>query len=156
MEPGVPVADADVAEHHAGLAAREQPQLERADPVGELDRPLGLRERLGVRAGEEVELSLDGGQLAADRILARVRLGLGDQLDGSVQVAALERDRRLQDERAAAQRRIVERAPDLVAADRLGLGAVLVFVVQLTRAIQRAMNLDCGHHQPVRLLLRAT
>jgi hypothetical protein len=31
-----------------------------------------------------------------------LRLGLRDQLDGAVQVAALKRDRRLQDERTAA------------------------------------------------------
>jgi hypothetical protein len=138
------------------VARRYSPPVVRALAGGARDRPLGLRQRLGVGAREEAQLPLDGGQLAAHRVLARERLGLGDQLHGAVQVAALERDRRLQDERAAAQRSVVAGASDLVAADRLRFCAVLVFVEQVTRAIQRAMDLDCGHHNGVRPLPRRT
>ena len=87
------------------------------------------------------------------------RLGLGRQRDGALQVAALEHDRGLEHERAAAQRSVVERARDLVAADRLRQGSLVVLVVEVPRAIKRPVDLDRitgGHQVSVRLRARGT
>ena len=108
-------------------------------------------ERLGVGAGEEVQLPLDGRQLGARTVVVAalgVGLGLDRQRDATAQVAALEHDRGLEHEGTAAQRGIVERPRDLVAADRLGQRRLMVLVVEVARAVQRAVDLDrlaCGH-----------
>ncbi len=159
MQALVPVADADVAEHDTGVPAREDLQADVGDAVGERDRPLGVGERVRVRAGEEVQLSLDGGELGAGGVVLGERLGLGGQRDSALQVAALEHDRGLEHERAAAQRGVVERAGDLVAADRLRQGSVVVLVVEVPGAIKRPVDLDRitgGHQVSVRRRARGT
>jgi len=131
-------------------------------PVGELDRPLGLHERLGVAAGEEAQLSLDGRQLGTSTVITaalRERLRLGRQRDGAAQVTALEHDRGLQHQRAAAQRSVLEHPRDLVAPDRLGQRTVVVLVMDAAGAIQRTVNLDRitrGHTSPARPPARGT
>ena len=159
VQPRVPVADADVAEHDAGVAPGEDAQAEVADTVGELDRPLRLHERLGVRAGEEVQLALDRRQLGARRVVLGVRLGLGRQRDPALQVAALERNRSLQHQRPAAEHRIVEYTRDLVAPERLAERRLMILVMPVACAIQRTVELDPlarGHQHDVRALLRST
>ena len=114
-----------------------------------------------VRAGEEVQLALDGGELGAAAASSALgeRLGLGGQRDSALQVAALEHDRGLEHERAAAQRGVVERARDLVAADRLRQRSVVVLVVEVPGAIKRPVDLDRiagGHQISVRRRARGT
>ena len=156
----VPVADADVAEHDTGVAAREDLETDvGGDAVGERDRALGVGEGVGVRAGEEVQLSLDRGEFGGGGVVLGERLGFSGQRDGALQVAALEHDGGLEHERAATQRSVVERAGDLVAADRFRQGGVVVLVVEVPRAIKRPVDLDRitgGHQVSVRLRARGT
>ena len=65
-----------------------------------------------------------------------------------LQVAALEHDRRLEHERAAAQHSVVERARDLVAADRLRQRGVVVLVVDVARASQAHGEPRSHHRRP--------
>ena len=99
------------------------------------------------------------GELGGGGVVLGERLGLGGQRDGALQVAALEHDGGLEHERAAAQRSVVERAGDLVAADRFRQGGVVVLVVEVPRAIKRPVDLDRitgGHQVSVRLRARGT
>lgn len=142
-EPRVPVADADIPEHDARAAAGEDAQFDASDPVRELDRPLGLGERLGIRAGEEVQLPLDGRQLRA-RVVVVGRLGKGLRLAG-------QRDGPCRSPRwsmtAACSTSARQRsagsscARDLVAAHRVGKRRIVILVVEVTRPVQRAVHL---------------
>jgi hypothetical protein len=158
----MPVADADVAEHDAGVAPGENAQAEVAHAVGDLYRPLRLQQRLGVCAGEEAQLALDGRELGARRVVVGalgVWLGLSRQRDAALQVAARERDRSLQHQRPAAEHRIVDRARDLVAPDRLAERSLMVLVVPVACAIQRSVEPDPlagGHQHCVRTQRRRT
>jgi hypothetical protein len=132
-----PVVDAEVAEHHARVAASEDAQLQIAGAVGELDRLQGVLERLGVGAGEEVELRLDGRELGAYGVALGERARLGRQDHGAVEVAALEHDGRLENEPAAAQRVVAARA----GAHSLVEGRLMVLVVVAARGVQRPVLL---------------
>jgi hypothetical protein len=116
-----PVGDAEIAEHDAAQTAREHPQAEVAGAVGQLDGKLGLGQRRGVGAGEEVQVALERGQLRARmRVVAGVQVALGGQRQRSAQVTAVQRARALERQRAGAQRPVTGGPRPLVDVDRDG------------------------------------
>ena len=114
-----PVRDAHVAEHDAAHPAGEHAQQQVARAVGQLDGELGLGQRGGVGAREEVEVALQRGQLGArEGVLARVQVALGGQRQRAVEVAEVQRDDALQRQRAGPQRVLAAGAGARVDVDR--------------------------------------
>jgi hypothetical protein len=163
VEPLRPFAHADVAEHQARGPAGEHPQRHVAGAVGDVERPLGLEQRLGVGAGEEAEVRLERRDLDLRLVAAAqlgLALGLGGQRDGAAQVAAVERDRALERERAGAQIAGLERARALLAPDGRGERALGILPVDAARLVERAAHAvdvgDGGHRAVFPCLGRAS
>jgi hypothetical protein len=101
LQPLGPAGHPDGSEDHAGRTSDVDAQRQVAELVGQRHRRLGMAERVGIGAGEERQLRLQRGELGAgDGVVAQPRLGLGGERQRGAQVAAVERDRALQRERA--------------------------------------------------------
>ena len=139
VEPLRPVRDPEVAEGDAAHPAREDAQRRVARAVGELDRPLGVAQRGGVGAGEEVEVRLERGELRAGAVVvAGLALGVGGERERPAQVAAVERDHALERERPGLERAVAVGAGALVDLDRDRQRRERILPVGRARGIERA------------------